>query len=172
MLAEADSEVSSLESTRAELVAERDAKLAAIRSEYAEKLDALDRELSTVRRLERALETPEERRKYATKKASESEPSGRPPRVLKWRPNAETTRAVLAAVADDRTLVSEISEVIDGVSRATVDNAVNALRADGLLRLAGKAKAEGSSVPGRAYRLTAAGTEYLNANRTANGAHA
>jgi DNA-binding transcriptional ArsR family regulator len=175
MLAEAGSERQTLESQRTELAAERDAKINAIRTEYASRIEAIDADLAVAKRVERALEPPEERAKYAHRPAASEatpKPAGRPERVLKWRPNAETTRAVLAAVADDRTLVSEISEVVEGVSRATIDNAVNALRADGLLRLAGTAKREGSSVAGRSYRLTAAGTDYLNANRTENGAHA
>jgi DNA-binding transcriptional ArsR family regulator len=171
MLAEAGSERQTLETQRTELAAERDAKINAIRTEYAARIEAIDADLTVAKRIERALEPPEARQPKPEPEA-EARPAGRPPRVIKWRPNEETTRAVLAAVADGRTIVSEISAVIDGVSRATVDNAVNALRADGLLRLAGTAKAEGSSVPGRAYRVTPAGTEYLNANRTENGAHA
>jgi DNA-binding transcriptional ArsR family regulator len=173
MLAEAGSERQTLETRRTELAAERDAKINAIRAEYAAQIEAIDADLTVAKRIERALEPPEARQPKAEPDAEPTpKPAGRPPRVIKWRPNEETTRAVLAAVADGRTIVSEISAVIDGVSRATVDNAVNALRADGLLRLAGTAKAEGSSVPGRAYRVTPAGTEYLNANRTENGAHA
>jgi DNA-binding transcriptional ArsR family regulator len=168
MLSEAGNERSTLESQRAQLSAERDAKIDAIRSEYAAKLSAIDSDLAIAKRVERALEPPEERK---SKTAAEPKPAAKPERVVKWRPRAEITRAVLAAVADDRTLVSEIAEVMDGVSRSTVDNAVTALRQDGLLRLAGQSKGRGKT-SARSFRLTSEGTDYLNANRVENGAHA
>lgn len=170
MLDEAGEEVASLDSRRHELAAERDAKIAAIRTEYAEKLDAIDAELSTVRRLERALETPEERRKYAHRKVPE-ETAVQTATSRRFRPRDEILRSILAAIETGHETVAEMAEVIE-FSRGSIEAGIPHLRDDGFVRLAGTRKADGSNVPARTYKITPAGVEFLNANRTPNGAHA
>lgn len=169
MLAETESERSSLESRRAELAAERDSRIDAIRTEYAEKLTALDADLAMVKRIERALEPPESRQ------ARQAPPQRTRPvtEVPKWRPTNVNLRAVLAAIETGHETVSTITEVVD-VSRGTVDNAIGTLRSDGMIRLAGTIAANEHGAKARAYKLTPAGIEFLNANRgtVGNGAHA
>lgn len=167
MLAEAGGEREQLEAQRSELMAERDSRIDAIRTEYAAKLAAIDADLATAKRIERALEPPE-------RKAKEPAATpGRKRKPVKWRPRPENVRAILNAVESGRETISEIEAAVD-LTRSGVDNAMASLREDNLIRLAGSKTVEGTNAKARIYRLTPAGTEYLNEQRepVSNGAPA
>lgn len=174
MLGEAADERASAEQQRKELAAERDAKIDAIRSEYAGRIATLDESLSMLKRVERALMTPEEKRALEGEK-----PTAEPAREVmtetakRFRPNDKMLREILAAIESGHETVADITPVVE-CSRGSVEAGIPHLRDDGLIRLAGTVKVRGGNGSARAYRITPEGEQFLATNRepVTNGAHA
>lgn len=185
LAAEAIAERERLEARRRTLAVERDEEVEAIRQRHAEAARAeveqarerhaatiaeVDAELATIRRLARAVEMldpdrPKPGPKAKPKAGSGAGQSNPVPRWKQWRPSQPTLNRILAAVADGATTVPLIDDAVP-VSRATVDIALNHLRNDGLVRLAGQTGGRGSS---RMYRTTPEGDRHMATVRERNG---
>lgn len=171
MLGEAQSDLAKLDARRTQLVAERDSELERVRTEYASKIAEIDEELTVARRLERALETPDRRRQQAASKPA-AKPKPEPMSTAgDWKPSDATLRTILAAMAEGRQTVSDISrsELVT-VSRSTITAGMPFLRKDGLIRLAGQAKSGNANA--RAFRLTPEGKKMVELSQSGNGSHA
>lgn len=166
LLEAAQGEREELQRRKADLLSEREADVARVREQYRVRLDAVEAELELADRLWRALDPEGFKAERESRAKRNGRGPGRPPKeptttTNNWRPNDESLRVVLGAIVEGKDTVGQIAKIRDVSSRATVDRAVNVLREDGLIRLAGVGQYNAKK-----YRLTPEGHEWLTHRMT------
>lgn len=151
LLDEGRAEIQRLDERHETLMRERDAEIASVRSKYADRLAEIADERKTLTRLERALDPS------SAKQGRPPKSNVPPERKRTANVSAEVREATLHALGDRLELVSDIAGAI-GKSRQSAFNALDQLREEGIVRLAG-AQSSGAKV----YRLTAQGREAVEA---------
>lgn len=149
LLDEGRVEIQRLDARHAELVKNRDAEVARVRERYAGQLAEIADERKVLARLERALD-PQAAKPSPRRSRGEEQTA---PRA--WTPKQEQLDAILAALGEGIETVPAVTGRIDA-SSTTAKYGIDALREQGLVRLAGMGR---NNV--RLYRLTPPGRARL-----------
>lgn len=171
LAAEAERESEELERQRTRIASERDAAIAEVqerhtramraevettRERFRERIGSIDADLSAARRLTKALAPAKPPKPRQPKPTHPGAPS------QKWKPSEAVFRAVAEAITDGHEYVQAIadSERVT-VSKTSVKLAIDHMRADGRIRLAGT-----TDSGAKRYRLTPDGESWLRTSTT------